>query len=81
MKIVQHVDVAIKSYVTSNLTGSPFDGFIDCTNIVMVKDLDEDSNIIHQSVKVKKMGFEYSSKLWMCVNSVAPLQYGESDYP
>ena len=63
LKIVQHVDVAIKSYVISILTGSTSDGFIDCTNIVMVKDLDEDSNIIHKSEKVKKMGFEYSSKL------------------
>ena len=33
MKIVQHVDVAIKSYVISILTGSTFDGFIDCTDI------------------------------------------------
>ena len=31
LKIVQHVDVAIKSYVISILTGSTFDGFIDCT--------------------------------------------------
>ena len=54
---------------------------MDCTNIVIVKDLDEDSNIIHQIIKFKKMGLEYSSKPWMCVNSVAPLQYGESDYP
>ena len=27
------VDVAIKSYAMSILTGSTFDGFIDCTNI------------------------------------------------
>ena len=32
-KIVLHVDVAIKSYAISILTGSTFDGFIDCTNI------------------------------------------------
>ena len=54
LKIVHYLDVAVKSYVISILIGSTFDGFIDCTNIVMVKD---------QSVKVKKMGFEYSSKL------------------
>ena len=29
---VLHVDVAIKSYAISILTGSTFDGFIDCTN-------------------------------------------------
>ena len=28
---VLHVDVAIKSYAISILTGSTFDGFIDCT--------------------------------------------------
>ena len=33
LKIVQHVDVAIKSYVIYILTGSTFDGFIDCTDI------------------------------------------------
>ena len=32
-KIVLHVDVAIKSYAISILTGSTFDGFIDCTSI------------------------------------------------
>ena len=33
-KNVLHVDVAIKSYAISILTGSTFDGFIDClTNI------------------------------------------------
>ena len=35
--MVQHVDVAIKSYVISILTGSTFDGFIDCTNIKQKK--------------------------------------------
>ena len=28
---VYYVDVAIKSYATSTLTGITFDGFIDCT--------------------------------------------------
>jgi hypothetical protein len=31
------VDVAIKSYVISFLTGSTFDGFIDCTNEYQTK--------------------------------------------
>ena len=31
LQIVHHVDVAIKSYAISILTGSTFDGFIDCT--------------------------------------------------
>ena len=30
------------------LTDSTFDGFIDCTNIVMVKDLNEDLDINDQ---------------------------------
>ena len=42
-----HVDVAIKSYVISILTGSTFDGFIDCTHIGMVKDFNKDLDI-HQ---------------------------------
>ena len=29
---VYYVDVAIKSYATSTLTGITFDGFIDCTS-------------------------------------------------
>ena len=33
LKTVHHVDVAIKSYAISILTGSTFNGFIDCTNI------------------------------------------------
>ena len=45
IKIVRHVDVAIKSYVISILTDSTFDGFIDCTNIVTAKDLNEDFDI------------------------------------
>ena len=35
-----HVDVAIKSYVISILTGSTFDGFIDCTNMYQTKRVD-----------------------------------------
>ena len=45
LKTVQYVDVAIKSYVISILTDSTFDRFIDCTNIVMVMDLNEDLDI------------------------------------
>ena len=45
---VQNVDVAIKSYVISILTGSTFDGFIDSTDIMMVKDLNENLDIIDQ---------------------------------
>ena len=44
----QKVNVAIKSYVISILTGSTFDGFIDCTDIMMVKDLNENLDIIDQ---------------------------------
>ena len=36
LKIVHDVDVAIKSYVISILIGSTFDGFIDCSNIVIL---------------------------------------------
>ena len=40
LEVVPHVDVAIKSYAISILTGSTFDGFIDCTYIVVtVKEL------------------------------------------
>ena len=35
-KNVQHVDVAIKSYAVSILTGSTFDGFIDCTKDLFI---------------------------------------------
>ena len=49
LKTVHDIGVAIKSYVISILTGSTFDGFIDCTNIVMVgKEFNEDFDIIDQ---------------------------------
>ena len=47
-KNVLHVDVAIKSYAISILTGSTFDGFIDFTHLVMTKDLIDDLDIINQ---------------------------------
>ena len=46
LEILRHVDVAIKSYVISVLTGSTFDGFIDCMNTVLVKDFNEGLKII-----------------------------------
>ena len=36
LKIIHDVNVAIKSYVISILIGSTFDGFIDCSNIVIL---------------------------------------------
>ena len=43
LKIEHDVEVAIKSYVISFFIGNTFDGFINCTNSVMVgKDFNED---------------------------------------
>ena len=50
LKNVQTVDVAIKSYVISILTGSTFDGFIDCTQIVMAIDFREDLDMIDEKL-------------------------------
>ena len=49
LKTLHDVDVAIKSHVISFLIGNTFDGFINCTNIVMVgKDFNEDFDTIDQ---------------------------------
>ena len=63
--MVQHVDVAIKSYVISILTGSTFDGFIDCTHSVMVKDFNEDWT----STKFRGIVFWTSQLPYLCKTS------------
>ena len=43
----------IKSYVISNLTGSTFDGFIDCAHILTAMDFSEDLDIIDEKLSLK----------------------------
>ena len=61
--IVQYVDVSIKSYVIYILTGITFVEFIDCTNIVMVKDFNGDLDIIDHQIVVQKWHCSLKS-LW-----------------
>ena len=76
------MDVAIKSYVISILTGSTFDGFIDCTNIKQKRvdlcswkvfsiwqfDVEKNANL-HKSFNITRMSlFLWPVIIWVLVS-------------
>ena len=77
LKIVHHVDVAIKSYVISILTGSTFDGFIDYTNfkqksgtLLMKGSFYKTWKLI--AMKLHNCNSSYNSALWLKASEIEP---------
>ena len=74
LKTVHDVDVAIKSYVISVLTGTTFDGFIDCTHSVMAKDFNEDLDIYQMSFnRCCRLFWQYAQRLSVNTGYKVPL--------